>query len=137
MTPHRSTVGHLLAAWPVLGTAYRLALVVNEARPVATRGLRLVRAEARLAKESLPVVARAGLAALLGFWVLLDALVAGAVLALVAAGWPLGWAIALPAAIGLAALLVGGLLAWRGVEHLTFVQSRARLHALLEVLDEE
>jgi hypothetical protein len=131
----RPTVGHLLAAWPVLTTAYRAGVTIQEALPVARSGLRLVRAEARLARESVPTALWAIVAALIGFWILLSALVAGSVLALHAAGWAIGWAMLLPSAVGLAALLVGAWFVWRGIERLTFVESRQRLSALLEVID--
>lgn len=132
-----ASIAHVLAAWPLLGTVYRIALVADEALPVARRGLKLVRAEARLARESIPIVLWATVVAFLGLWILLGALAAGAVVSLAAAGWPLAWAVALPTAVGLLALIGGCLFVWRGVEHLTFVQSRARLHALLDMFDED
>jgi hypothetical protein len=137
MNTPRASLGHLLVAWPLLATAYRAVLAAQEGLPVARQGLKLVRAEARLARESVPGVLWASVLSLVGFWILLGALVAGAVTALVAAGWALAWAILLPAAVGLVALLGGAFWAWRGVERLSFVHSRERLKALLEVIDED
>lgn len=139
MTARRPSDGldKVLDAWPLLGTAYRVALVADEALPIARRALTLVRSEARLARESVPVAFWAAGMSLLGLWILLGALTAGAVYGLAAAGWPLGWAIALPSLVGLLLLVVGALLVKRSVEHLTFIQTRARFRALLEVIDED
>ena len=137
MNAQRWTVGSMLAAWPVIGTAYRLSWTADEVLPLARRGIRLIRAEAQLARESVPLALYSALAALLGFWVLLAALVAGSVIALHDADWPLAGAIGLPAGIGLLLLIGGALLVWRGVERLTFVETRARVKAMLEVLDDD
>lgn len=137
MNRRRSSAGQRLASWPLLGSVYRIAVTIEETLPVARSGLRLVRAEARLARESVPPLLWSAVAALFGLWIMLGALAAGTVMSLTTAGWPLGWAVSLPAAAGFAVLLVGGFFAWRGIERLTFAESRARLHALLEVIDED
>jgi hypothetical protein len=124
------------AARSVLDSAARVVIVGRHSVPIVRAWAGLIRAEGDLARDSLSGLLVAAFVAVFGGLVLLAALSAGAVLGLRELGWPLWAAIALPAGAGTAVAIAAGWIGYTRFVRLTFPETRRRLGALLEVLDE-
>lgn len=124
------------AAHAVLDTTARVLTLGRHTLPIVRAWAGLVRAEGDLARDSLASLLIAAAVAALGAFVLLTALIGGAMLGLRELGWPVWAATALPAGVGLCAAGLAGGFAYTRFVRLTFPETRRRIVALLEVLDD-
>lgn len=127
---------HDSAPRSVLDSAARVVIVGRHSVPIIRAWAGLIRAEGDLARDSLSGLLITATLAVFGSLVFLTTLIGGAMLALRELGWPVWAATALPAGVGLAIALFAGWLAYARLLRLTFPETRRRLGALLEVLDE-
>ena len=124
------------AARSMLDSAARVVVVGRHAVPIVRAWAGLIRAEGDLARDSLSSLLIATAVAVFGALVFLAALIGGAMLGLRELGWPVWAATALPAGVGLALCIAAGWVGHARFVRLTFPETRRRLGALLEVLDE-
>ncbi|TDR46752.1 hypothetical protein DFR29_103288 [Tahibacter aquaticus] len=124
------------AARSMLDSTARVVIVGRHALPIVRAWAGLVRAEGDVARDSLSGLLLAAAVGVAGALIFLTALVGGAMLGLRELGWPVWAATALPAGLGLSTAIAAGWVGYTRFVRLTFPQTRRRLGALLEVLDE-
>lgn len=128
--------GGVRTAYAVLDGAVRVTIAGRHVVPVVCAWAGLLRAERDRARGGAKRLVLLGAMAVTGGLVAVAALSTGAVLGLRELGWPVWAATALPTAAGLAAAIAAGALGYTRLVHVTFPETRRRIGALLEILDE-